>query len=99
LNTKKVGDTVQLTIGREGAIKNISLTLAATPSFMSETSLLQLQPLGMNTFYGDDEYNPVLHIVGEFLNNTTQTATLVQVSATLYDINNRGHITSHLLQI
>ena len=41
LNTKKVGDTVQLTIARENTVKSISLTLAAMPSSISEASLLQ----------------------------------------------------------
>ena len=42
----------------------------------------------MNSFYDDNQYYPELHIVGEVLNNGTQTANSVQVSVTLYDINN-----------
>src|SRR5215216_1035613 len=41
LNTKKVGDTVQLTIARENTVKSISLSIAAMPSSISEASLLQ----------------------------------------------------------
>jgi hypothetical protein len=38
----------------------------------------------MNTFYDNNEFLPGLHIVGEVLNNSTETADYVQVSATLY---------------
>jgi hypothetical protein len=43
----------------------------------------------MNTFIDTNEFNPGIHIVGEVLNNGTQLATSVVVSATLYDISNQ----------
>jgi hypothetical protein len=49
----------------------------------------KLQLLGTNSFYDNNQVYPGLHIVGEVLNNGTQTATGVSVSATLYDASNR----------
>jgi S1-C subfamily serine protease len=64
LNTKKVGDTVQVTVARDNAIKNIGVTLAATPpTFISQPSGPRLQLLGMNTFIDTNELNPGIHIV------------------------------------
>ncbi len=59
------------------------------PGLISQPPKPQLQLLGMSTFYDNNQFSPGLHIVGEVLNNGTQTATYVQVSATLYDINSQ----------
>ena len=95
LNTKNVGDTVQVTVARDNAIKNIALTLAAMPGLVSEPPKPQLQLLGMNTFYDNNQFNTGLHIVGEVLNNGTQTATSLSVFVTLYDISNQVVGTGH----
>jgi PDZ domain len=90
LSTKKVEDTVQITVARDNAIKNIALVLSATPPpSISQPSGPKLQLLGMNTFIDTNEFNPGLHIVGEVLNNGTEPATSIAVSATLYDITNQ----------
>ena len=62
------------------------LLYSLSDSFAQESGLL---PLGMNTFYDNNEFLPGLHIVGEVLNNTTETARFVEVSATLYDASNK----------
>ena len=49
----------------------------------------QLQILGTNSFYDNNQYNPALHIVGEVLNYGTQMATFVKVVTTLYNANNQ----------
>jgi hypothetical protein len=61
--------------------------LNTTKSQPSQPQLPQLRLLGMNSFYDNNPYLPQLHIVGEVLNNGTQPATAVSVSATLYDTN------------
>ena len=45
--------------------------------------------LSDNGFNDNNPSLPQYHIVGEVLNNGTQTAKFVQVSATLYDSNNK----------
>ena len=61
----------------------------STPPQLSSSTPPQLQLLGMNSFYDNNQYNPALHIVGEVLNYGTQMATFVSVSTTLYDANNQ----------
>ena len=59
------------------------------PQLSSSNPPPKLLLLGTNSFYDNNQFSPGLHIVGEVLNNGTQTATLVSVSATLYDANSR----------
>lgn len=64
LYTKRIEDTVLVTVARDNATKNIALTLAQMPGLAESPPLAaeppkpQLKLLGMNSFYDDNQYYP-----------------------------------------
>jgi hypothetical protein len=67
----------------------LSLLLLMTITYNRVLAQQGLVILSDNGFNDNNPSLPQYHIVGEVLNNGTQTAKFVQVSATLYDSNNK----------
>ena len=61
-------------------------------AFAQLIQIQRLQILNSNMFVDNNKVFPELHIIGEVLNSSTQPARLVEVSATLYDDNNKNVI-------
>jgi hypothetical protein len=87
LDTKRVGDTVQLAISRENATKNISLTLAVP----AQREIIREERNADMTLLSDRYLNEEFgnKIIGEVMNNGTARAEFVQVSVSFYDLNHQ----------
>jgi hypothetical protein len=58
-------------------------------SLIKATTKKPVVIVSQNAFTDDNQYYPTYRIVGEVENNGTQSASFVQISATLYDSNNQ----------